>query len=105
MPVSTIATSASTRWSIPLIRAAVERRVPILDTPVGMVWLAISTSSSGTTSATSGSAFREATCSGLSLPANPLMTLLKERSACVPSSRAWRSRTVLSVAFFFRTTM
>ncbi len=52
MPVSTMAMSASTRWSVPLIAATVEWRAPTRDTPVGVVWAVSSMSSSGTTAAT-----------------------------------------------------
>jgi hypothetical protein len=58
MPVSTMATSAFTRSSMPLILATVEdaARAPIRRTPVGMYWDATSTTSSGMTAATSASA-------------------------------------------------
>src|SRR3954453_11470062 len=49
IPVSTIATSASTRSSTPLILDSAEVGVPMREMPVGIDWASISTTSSGTT--------------------------------------------------------
>ena len=69
MPVSTIATSALTRSSEPLIRAIGLNGPNTRRTPRGVVWPAIETTASGTTAATSGSARSAATCSLVSLAA------------------------------------
>src|SRR4051795_4726600 len=58
MPVSTIATSALTRPSRPLIAATVDCLAPTRTTPVGVVWAVTWISSSGTTGRAAGAARR-----------------------------------------------
>ena len=84
--MSTIATSASTRSSRPLILATGDSRAPIRETPVGVVCEVRWMSSSGTTSVTFGSARSALRCAFESVALNP-------RKARVKVPLAWiRSR-------------
>ena len=58
MPVSTMATSASTRWSMPSMREIGLRGANTRRTPRGVVWASSEITPSGTTASTFGSARR-----------------------------------------------
>ena len=91
MPVSTIATSASTRSSIPSIFAAFETRAPIRLIPVGLIWPSTSIRSSGTTWATAESRRSASTWAPVSRAEKPWIPWVNVRSAWKPP-RAVRSR-------------
>ena len=95
MPVSTIATSASTRSSTPLIFAIVLLFVKIRETPVGVVWPATWMTSSGTTAKTLGSASSALRCFASSRALKPRIVLPKVRSALIPFWRPIRSTVAL----------
>src|SRR5215210_8609898 len=104
MPVSTIATSASTRSSIPLIFAAADFRAPIRLIPVGYAWARSSTFSSGTTMATERSARSWATWGALRDAEKPRTAWLNVRSVAKLSRVAWRFDVArASVPFLYST--
>ena len=91
IPVSTIATSASTRSSMPLIFAAEESRPSMRLIPFGTCWAESSIFSSGTTASTAGSSRSALTCLGLRRAVRPRMAWLNVRSALKPTFFAWRA--------------
>ena len=76
IPVSTIATSASTRRSVPSMADRVLSRPPTREMPVGMVWVSWTTSS-GTTATTFGSSRSSLFCFLSSLAEKPRNVRLK----------------------------
>ena len=93
MPVSTIATSASTRSSTPLIVGdGSSSRPPIRETPVGVVWEVSWMISSGTTATTFGSARSARRCAlRRAWRVNPRKALGERaaRPGCRRAPRCW----------------
>src|SRR6188508_135072 len=98
IPVSTIATSASTRSSSPLIFDRGEDVAPTRGTPVGIVWAATSITSSGTTATTLGSASSAARWALSRRAVKPRNACLKDRSATMPSRVRCVLRTLVGSA-------
>ena len=88
IPVSTMATSASTRWSMPSMREIGFRGANTRLTPRGVVWASSEITPSGTTASTFGSARRLATWDVSSFAEYPWTTLRNVWSTATPIRRA-----------------
>ncbi len=104
-PVSTMATSASTRWSSPSSNATVDFLAPTRLTPFGIVCAVRWMISSGTTAATSGSVSSARRWRASSLAVKPLIARENVRPARTSARAAVRLTAVDVVSPVLSTTM